>query len=62
MTSGAADEDTPQLIEEMAVVWADESQDAALEKEIFDIRSDWHKRRRGNAVIRSVFGSREQRD
>jgi hypothetical protein len=51
----ATDEDTPRLVEEMAVVWADESQDAALEKEIFDIRREWHKRRRRNAVIRSVF-------
>ena len=58
----ATDEDTPQLIEEMAVVWADESQDAALEKEIFDIRSDWHKRRRRNTAIRSLFRSHEQRD
>ncbi|MEU6610529.1 hypothetical protein ABZ922_36770 [Streptomyces shenzhenensis] len=58
----AADEDTPRLVEEMAVEWADESQDAALEKEIFDIRREWHKRRRRNTAIRSLFRSRGQRD
>lgn len=51
----ATDEGTPRLVEEMTVVWADESQDAALEKEIFDIRSDWHRRRRRNDAIRSFF-------
>lgn len=51
----ATDEDTPLLVEEMAVEWADESQDAALEKEIFDIRGEWHKRRRRNTLIRSLF-------
>jgi hypothetical protein len=45
----------------MAVVWADESQDAALEREIFDIRREWHKRRRRNAAVRSVFRRPGQR-
>ncbi|MEI5525472.1 hypothetical protein WB401_12975 [Streptomyces brasiliscabiei] len=51
----AADEVTPLLVEEMAVEWTDESRDAALEKEIFDLRGEWHKRRRRNALIRSLF-------
>ncbi|EGX61073.1 MULTISPECIES: hypothetical protein [Streptomyces] len=58
----ATDEDTPALVEEMAVVWADESQDAELEMEIFDIRGEWHRRRRGNALIRSVFRRPGRRD
>ncbi|MFD9327087.1 hypothetical protein [Streptomyces sp. NPDC060065] len=58
----ATEEDTPRLVEEMAVVWADESQDAAVEKEIFDIRSEWHKRRRRGSMIRSLFRRPEQSD
>lgn len=58
----ATEEDTPLLVEEMAVVWADESQDAALEKEIFDIRSEWQKRRRRGAMIRPLFRRPGQSD
>ncbi|MFD4523904.1 hypothetical protein ACFWP7_08245 [Streptomyces sp. NPDC058470] len=58
----ATDEDTLQLVGEMAVVWADESQDAALEKEIFDIRSEWHRRRRRGSMIRSLFRRPGQSD
>ncbi|WP_315886300.1 hypothetical protein [Streptomyces sp. P17] len=58
----ASDEDAPRLVEEMAVVWAEESHDAALEREIFDIRGEWHKRRRRNSLIRSLFRRPGQRD
>ena len=58
----ATDEDAPRLVEEMSVDWADESQDAELEKEIFDVRSEWHKRRRRSALIRSLFRRPGQRD
>ncbi|MEH0545435.1 hypothetical protein QA802_20880 [Streptomyces sp. B21-105] len=51
----ATEEDTPLLVEEMAVDWAADSEDEALEKEIFDIRSEWHKRRRRGSMIRSLF-------
>ncbi|WP_445400540.1 hypothetical protein ACSMX9_05995 [Streptomyces sp. LE64] len=58
----AADEDAPRLVEEMAVEWADEARDAELEEAIFDIRSEWHRRRRRNALVRSVFRRPGRRD
>ncbi|MCX4632655.1 hypothetical protein [Streptomyces sp. NBC_01443] len=59
----ALEEDTPRLLAEMEVEWADDAHDADLEKEIFDIRSEWHRirsrRAKSPGVIRSLFGGRK---
>lgn len=56
----APEDTTPRLLEEMAVVWADDSEDASLEKEVFDIRSEWHRlrhrRNRMSSLIRTLRG------
>ncbi|MEU0949468.1 hypothetical protein ABZ379_43415 [Streptomyces canus] len=51
----APDEVTPRLLEEMGIVWVDASEDERTEKEIFDIRSEWHHRRRGRERRRSLL-------
>ncbi|MEU6934926.1 hypothetical protein AB4225_36060 [Streptomyces sp. 2RAF24] len=58
----AKDADAPLLVEAMAVEWADEADDVPLEKEIFDIRSEWHSRRRRRALLRSIFRRSGRRD
>lgn len=54
----AKDEMMPRLIDEMKVAWVDISEDVSLEKEIFDIRSEWHRRRRrreaGKSAVRAI--------
>jgi hypothetical protein len=58
----APDEVTPRLLEEMGVVWVKASEDERTEKEIFDIRSEWRKRRRRRekwqSLVRLLSGHR----
>ncbi|MFJ4880827.1 hypothetical protein ACIP93_37235 [Streptomyces sp. NPDC088745] len=51
----ASDEEVPGIVAEMAVQWVDASMDEDVEREIFDIRSEWRKRRRRRELVRSLF-------
>ncbi|MGW1716073.1 hypothetical protein [Streptomyces sp. NPDC002156] len=51
----AIEEAMPRLLEEMGVEWVEESEDARIEIEIFDIRSQWHKSRRRRERVQSLL-------
>ncbi|WP_405512065.1 hypothetical protein [Streptomyces canus] len=51
----APDEVTPRLLDEMGIVWVAASEDEQIEKEIFDIRSEWRKRRHGRERRKSLL-------
>ncbi|WP_327694913.1 hypothetical protein [Streptomyces sp. NBC_00459] len=49
-----ADADLEDILGGMAVEWAPEGEDAALEKMIFDVRREWERRRTGFSRRRGV--------
>ncbi|MFF7074533.1 hypothetical protein [Streptomyces pseudovenezuelae] len=51
----APDDVTPRLLDEMGVIWVEASEDEQTEKEIFDIRSEWRKRRRARGKVKSFL-------
>ncbi|WP_146067976.1 hypothetical protein [Streptomyces sp. Ru72] len=50
-----ADDDLPGVLAQMSVSWVPVDQDDEIEREVFDIRSEWVRRRRRSSGLRSLF-------